>query len=367
MLRSEDNIISKWRNVNKGNMVTILCQTYNQEQFIGQTLDSFLMQQTDFPFNIIVRDDASTDGTVTIIKDYQLKYPSIIKPIFEKENQWSKGITMIPREIPRIMQNIEAMYIALCDGDDYWTDSLKLQKQVDFLERNPHFVASAHASRYLRNGKEAELVSVPPQGKTEYTFEEYLGNCYFQTSSWVYRYDRKFRASVEGYFHTGGDVYMSLVFLNFGPFKYFNEVMSVWRVHDQGEWNKNSVEGQAMENLAASAKVANIFDKKYKPKFYELFYSDIQKISPKRFSELVLKNYSRIDAQEVIGMLAEVVVDSESPIAKELDSKRVELASRDATIKECNEYIKLLEDLLEAEKNKNLLKIIKSRVFKKLK
>lgn len=115
-------------------MVTIRCLAYNHEPYIRQCLDGFVMQKTNFRFEAIVHDDASTDGTAAIIKEYAEKYPDIIKPIFETENQYSKR----DGSIRRIMnEHTHGKYVALCEGDDYWIDPLKLQKQFDFLERNP--------------------------------------------------------------------------------------------------------------------------------------------------------------------------------------------------------------------------------------
>lgn len=115
-------------------LVSICCLTYNHEPYIKQALDSFLMQQTNFAFEIVIHDDASTDNTAKIIEEYTQKYPEIFKPLLQTENQRSKfGGGMNPRfNFPRA----RGKYIAICEGDDYWTDSLKLQKQVDFLEEN---------------------------------------------------------------------------------------------------------------------------------------------------------------------------------------------------------------------------------------
>lgn len=115
-------------------MVSIWCITYNHEPYIRQCLDGFVMQKTNFHFKAIVHDDASTDGTAAIVREYAEKYPDIIKPILETENQWSKG----DGSLDRIMaESCDGKYIAVCEGDDYWIDPLKLQKQVDILERNP--------------------------------------------------------------------------------------------------------------------------------------------------------------------------------------------------------------------------------------
>ena len=116
-------------------MVTVWCLTYNQKDFIRDALNGFVMQQTNFLFEVIVHDDASTDGTTEIVKEYAAKYPHIIKPKIESDNQWKKGglkhIVAIMNERFR-----RGKYIAFCEGDDYWTDTNKLQQQVDCLEIN---------------------------------------------------------------------------------------------------------------------------------------------------------------------------------------------------------------------------------------
>lgn len=117
-------------------MVTIRCITYNHEPYIRQCLEGFVMQKTNFRFEAVVHDDASTDGTADIIREYAAKYPDIIKPIYETENQYSKR----DGSLARIMDEAcKGKYIALCEGDDYWIDPLKLQKQVNFMETHPGF------------------------------------------------------------------------------------------------------------------------------------------------------------------------------------------------------------------------------------
>lgn len=116
--------------------VSISCITYNHVHYIRQCLDGMLMQQTNFSYEILIHDDASTDGTTEIIRKYESKYPDIIKAIYEKENQWIKGRKgSVLFNFPRA----KGKYIALCEGDDYWIDPLKLQKQVDFLEENNEY------------------------------------------------------------------------------------------------------------------------------------------------------------------------------------------------------------------------------------
>lgn len=116
-------------------LVSIKCTVYNHEPYLRQCLDGFVMQKTNFPFEAIVHDDASTDHSADIIREYAAKYPDIIKPMYETENQWSKH----DGSLERIMDEAcTGKYIAICEGDDYWTDSLKLQKQTDFLDSHPN-------------------------------------------------------------------------------------------------------------------------------------------------------------------------------------------------------------------------------------
>ena len=117
-------------------VVSIRCLTYNHAPYIRQCLDGFVMQKTNFRFEAIVHDDASTDGTQDIIREYEKKYPDIIKPIYEKENQYSKHDGSLGRIMNSAMSP-SSKYIAVCEGDDFWTDPYKLQKQVDYLETHP--------------------------------------------------------------------------------------------------------------------------------------------------------------------------------------------------------------------------------------
>lgn len=118
-------------------LVVIHCLAYNHESFIRECLDGFIMQKTSFPFVAIVHDDASIDKTADIIREYADKYPEIIKPIYETENQYSKGL--LRQIMDSAIASYNPKYIALCEGDDYWIDAYKLQKQVNFLEEHPDY------------------------------------------------------------------------------------------------------------------------------------------------------------------------------------------------------------------------------------
>ena len=115
--------------------VSIRCTVYNHEKYLRQCLDGIVSQETDFLFEAIVHDDASTDGSAKIIKEYSQRYPNIIKPIYQTENQYSKDFTIIRRAIT---EKCTGEYMAWCEGDDYWIDPKKLQKQVDILDKTPN-------------------------------------------------------------------------------------------------------------------------------------------------------------------------------------------------------------------------------------
>ena len=131
---TQEQIMQNWSDTETP-LVSVICCTYNHEPFIAQTLEGFLIQKTNFPFEVLVNDDASTDGTAKIIKEYEEKYPSIIKPFYHDVNEYSQGIDIFGN----LVKLAKGKYIAICEGDDYWIDENKLQMQVDFLEKNPDY------------------------------------------------------------------------------------------------------------------------------------------------------------------------------------------------------------------------------------
>ena len=139
--RTEAEIIKNWPEDYDTPFVTVLAVSYCHEKYLHTALDSILSQETNFPFEVIVHDDASPDGSPDIIKEYAERYPHIICPILENENQYSKGVQALMRVLKPY---IRGRYIAYLECDDYWTDNNKLQNQVDFLEAHPAFLAVAH-------------------------------------------------------------------------------------------------------------------------------------------------------------------------------------------------------------------------------
>lgn len=187
--RTQDEIMEGWGNADlQKPLVSVRCITYNHAKYIGQALDGFLMQKTTFPFEIIVHDDASTDGTEQIIRAYAEQFPRLIKPIYEEENLYSKqggAITKI------VNAQIKGKYIAACEGDDYWIDPYKLQKQVDFLERNPEYeMCYTNFNIYHQKTGTFEndlLTTQPERFPHDYTLTEWiLRRGYTAPMTWVY-------------------------------------------------------------------------------------------------------------------------------------------------------------------------------------
>lgn len=141
-IRAEQEIIATWKTDLKNPAVSICCLTYNHEKYIEDTIKGFLIQETNFPFEVIIYDDASTDGCTDIIRKYQSKYPRIIKAVYAPDNQYSKGDKAMFGAF--LFPLVKGRYIAICEGDDYWVVSNKIQKQFNFLESNTIYSACAH-------------------------------------------------------------------------------------------------------------------------------------------------------------------------------------------------------------------------------
>lgn len=242
-------------------MVTIRCMVYNHEPYIRECLEGFVMQKTNFRFEAIVHDDASTDGSAAIIREYAEKYPDIIKPIYQTENQYSKR----DGSLRRIMnEHTHGKYIALCEGDDYWIDPLKLQKQVDFLEANEEYSMCFHADKQLKPNGEF-ILHRPRPIKQEYTMEDVIlgGGGFMATNSMVYKAELaienpEWRANAPV-----GDGPLMLLLASKGRIGYINDTMSVYRIMAKGSWSERISSNRAMRkgHIVSIIRMWNEFDK----------------------------------------------------------------------------------------------------------
>lgn len=238
-------------------MVTIRCTAYNHEPYIRQCLEGFVMQKTNFRFEAIVHDDASTDGTVAIIREYAEKYPDIIKPIYETENQYSKR----DGSVRRIMDmHTHGKYTAICEGDDFWIDPLKLQKQVDFLEANPECSMCFHNAIVVneRSGVQKRIFSFNNLQESKFvTFEELINSWIIPTASIMHR--SVYIQNRPEWFNLiySGDFSLSLMMFLKGKIYYMDNYMSVYRLQP----NSISAVTPIAYNCSQLIKLLLFFDK----------------------------------------------------------------------------------------------------------
>lgn len=215
--------------------VSVICITYNHVKYIEQALRSLVSQKTDFEYEIIVHDDASTDGTIDIIKKYQSEYPNLIIPIIEEENQYSKGVK-ITQDI--ILPLVRGKYIAFCEGDDYWTDSHKLQKQYNYIERHPECTLCVHeAIQYNVTENRTSLVT-NCEVECNFSTEEIIrrGGGIFATNS-AFVIKRVYETQPSCFECEGiGDYQLFIYGSIAGACHYLPDVMSAYNYGAPGSW-----------------------------------------------------------------------------------------------------------------------------------
>ena len=226
-------------------LVSIRCLVYNHEPFLRQCLDGFVMQQTTFPFEAIIHDDASTDGSAAIIREYAEKYPDIIKPIYETENQYSKHDGSLARIMDAAIHPA-VKYIALCEGDDYWTDPQKLQIQVNFLESHNQFTMCCNWSRVYSEKKQAFGDIIVSQNESGYVRPEKIilkGGLYIATCSMVFRRNVNWPDYPDycKMCHVG-DYPLQIMCSMKGSVYCFPREMTVYRIDGMGSWTRRQRE-----------------------------------------------------------------------------------------------------------------------------
>lgn len=227
-------------------MVSVLCTAYNHEAYIRDALESFLAQKTDFPFEIIVNDDASPDGTAAIIKEYAARYPQITA-FCQSKNLYSQNINI---EDTVMLPASHGKYIAFCEGDDYWSDPEKLQRQVDFMEAHPEYSACTHDTViHCCDGSEPDKlysrVHCPESGDRDIQFTDIIkGMAHaYHTSSLLFR--RVYAFGLPDYFYCGAKYgfadYPRALFLSLnGRIRFIDRPMSVYRMlSNPTSWSSN--------------------------------------------------------------------------------------------------------------------------------
>ncbi len=219
-------------NINKKSSVSVVMITYGHEKFIAEAINGVLMQECEFDVELIISNDCSPDNTDLVVKKIIEEHPNRnwIKYVKHKTN-----LEMMPNFIWALEQT-KGKYIALCEGDDYWTDPLKLQKQVDFLEVNPDFVMTTHRVDELKDNVILSADWRWNLKKTNYILQDYLYQLFFHTSSVVYR-NMQLPRYINNKEIVQGDIAVFSYILSFGRMHYFEDIMSVYRKHIGGVSN----------------------------------------------------------------------------------------------------------------------------------
>ncbi len=220
--------------------VSILCLTYNHRQYIEQTLEGFLNQKTNFEFEIIVHDDASTDGTQDILRKYEREYGNKIKVIYEEKNKFKLAMANGGYFRGVLEPLAGGRYIATCEGDDYWIDDSKLQIQYDFMNSHPDYICCGHAakvfnceenkfsSKYVGCGSEPQDLTVPLV----------LSNHFMQTATLFYKKGFARKYVTQWFSHAVvGDVSWLIYLIEEGKVFYSPKIMSVYRLSSVGSYS----------------------------------------------------------------------------------------------------------------------------------
>lgn len=279
--------------------VSVICNTYNHEKYIRDALEGFLMQKTTFPFEILIHDDASTDGTAKIIREYEEKYHDLIKPIYEAENQYSKESGLIKKiQIARA----KGKYIAMCEGDDYWISPDKLQKQYDFMEKNPEYTLCGCSTRWLNmlTGK-AEVRSRTDYDK-DLTVKDFLlpkNGRPFPTVSFFLK--KEIWENLPRYRFPVGDLPLTYYAAMTGKVRMLSEEMCVYRWFSDGSWTaQNGAEAKRAETCE---KMILALENMNQGTDYQ--YDDIikEKILSERYTLALMRHdFRAIKSDELIGI-----------------------------------------------------------------
>jgi len=243
-------------------LVDIVMSTYNHEKFLVQAIESVLAQKTDFEYRLNIADDCSTDGTQAIIKHYAHKHADRIRAVISPHHV---GILHEDRVSIKVLQLCTARYVALLEGDDYWTDPYKLQKQVDFLESHADFAICFHNVKVAYEDQHQEpWYFCPPDQKETSTIEDLLDRNFIATASTVFRRERL--GELPSWYRKLkiGDWPLHILNAQNGKVGYIDEVMSVYRIHHAGFWSKQSAIQNTLDEIAMFKALAKYLPKRYK-------------------------------------------------------------------------------------------------------
>jgi glycosyltransferase involved in cell wall biosynthesis len=248
--------------------VSVMMITYNHEGFIARALQSILDQRANFEYEIVVGEDCSTDRTREILLDFCRRYPGRIVPLLPDQN-----LGMM-RNLEQTLSACRGEYIALIEGDDYWTCSDKLQKQVDFLDQHPEYTISCHRTRVIdEGGTQRALIEFgvkgngihPSREAGAYTIEDLLSYNFIMTCSVVYRSSAL--GSLPNWFHSlgVGDWPLCALIAKNGPIYLMDEVLAAYRIHPGGVWSSQT----SIARQRACIQMLKVMDEHLGPKYHD--------------------------------------------------------------------------------------------------
>lgn len=248
-------------------LATVITLTYNHENFIRDCLEGILLQQTDFKFKCIVVDDASTDKTSVIVEEYAQKYPDIFFPVYLKENMFSQQRSVIKEIVTPLLKENPTKYVAFCEGDDFWTYPLKLQRQINFLELHPHYSGCFHHYNIKYDGvKDEGQVMFNLRHSRRLSLFDILIEPQFQTATMVLRSEILLKdKELLNYFETNwfSDLAVFLAVYHWGKVYCFKEWWSTYRVHGKGiSQNMDDVRKKEM-HIAILQRLSSMYNGKY--------------------------------------------------------------------------------------------------------
>lgn len=288
-------------------LVTIRCLVFNEAPFLRQCLNGFVMQKTTFPFEAIVHDDASTDGSADIIREYAEKYPEIIKPIYEIENQYSKG----DGSLGRIMdEHTRGKYITWCEGDDYWIDPNKLQKQVDFLETHPKYGMCYSSAKGWDEDKKLFLNN--KKGKKTTLRKIMYGNNSIPTCTVCMRAEihKRFREEILSEAHNWqmGDLPLWIFCMINSKIKYFRNTTAVYRLRRNSASHSDDIQKRIVFRKNVY-EIKDFFKERYNLKFkirrvesaeFEVYYSIFKYIHTEENWNYLQGSYMNLEEKEFV-------------------------------------------------------------------
>lgn len=289
--------------------LSIICLSYNQEKYIKQTLDSFLMQKTNFDFDIIISDDASTDNTPQIIQEFADKYPEKIKAILRKQN--------VGAEINYIetCDKVKSQYVLYSDGDDFFIDVNKLQTQVDFLEANPDFSICFHPVRvFFEDNSQPEHKFPSPEirfNKEVLELQHLFSHNFIQTNSCMYRWRFSGAESFQDTYPRGimpGDWFTHMLHAQKGKIGYIDKMMAAYRRHSEGSWWESTVDQNALHTKFGLEEL-NFFIQmeKYFPEYLQLGGEGRTTVFAIQFFQIFMKNGETKKAEQILQMRPQIL------------------------------------------------------------